>query len=137
MKIISILILTLFNFNFFAQTEFNVSFDSNRNTSEKIKNIRIDNLENVTIVESKKKTENLFELNLNKVSHLDSIIFVIETKKHLYSCKMSLDKIEKGYFYNLSIVSYRKLLFFKFYNLIMTSNKNEIQTPFYLNRNKK
>lgn len=137
MKLILILFLILLSFNLVAQTEFRISFDLNEDTLEQIRNIRIDNLENNTIVESNKKSRNLFELDLNKVSHLDTVIFVIEAKNHIYSSKIPLDKIKEQDSYSLSITSYRKLLFFRFYNLILSNNKNELQTPFYLNRVKK
>lgn len=137
MKIILSSIIIVLNFSFYAQTEFSISFELNNKKDVTAELVRFDNFEGVTILELNRKSENVFTLDLDKIRDFDTLILVIGTKNSFYSCKIPIHNIEKQCSYTLSVFSYRRLIFFKFYNLILSSDKSEVRTPFYLNKNKK
>lgn len=137
MKIILSGIIIVLNFSFYAQTGFSISFELNNKKDVTAELVRFDNFEGVTILELNRKSENVFTLDLDKIKDFDTLILVIGTKNSFYSCKVPIHNIEKQSSYTLSVFSYRRLIFFKFYNLVLTSDKSEVRTPFYLNKNKK
>lgn len=137
MKIILSGIIIVLNFSFYAQTGFSILFELNNKKDVTAELVRFDNFEGVTILELNRKSENVFTLDLDKIKDFDTLILVIGTKNSFYSCKVPIHNIEKQSSYTLSVFSYRRLIFFKFYNLVLTSDKSEVRTPFYLNKNKK
>ena len=137
MKVILSGIILVLNLSFYAQTEFTISFELNNNHSKNVEAVKFDSFEGLTIVEFNRKSEDVFTLDMEEIKDFDTLLLVIETRNSIYSCKVPTHNIEKQYSYTLSIFSYKRLIFFKFYNLVLTSDKSEIRTPFYLNKDKK
>lgn len=137
MKVILSGIIIVLNLSFYAQTEFTISFELNNNHSKNVESVRFDSFEGLTIVEFNRKSEDVFTLDFEETKDFDTLILVIETKNSSYSCKIPTSKINNEQYHKLSVYSYRRLLFFKYYNLVLTTDKSEVLTPFYLNKNKK
>lgn len=137
MKLILSSIIIVFNLSFYAQTKFSVSFELNNKKDVKAELVRFDNFEGETILELNRKSENLFTLDLDSVKDFDTLILVIETENSSYSSRIPTSEIENKQSYKLSVVSYKRLLFFKYYNLILRNDRSEVFTLFYSDKNKK